>query len=37
MSFVTAASLALMGGLAWMLIDPNRKLIPIEAEVVSER
>jgi ACS family glucarate transporter-like MFS transporter len=37
MSFVTAASLALMGGLAWMLIDPNHKLIPIEAAVVSER
>jgi ACS family glucarate transporter-like MFS transporter len=36
MSFVTAASLALMGGLAWMLVDPNRKLIPAEAFVLSK-
>ncbi len=29
MSFVTAAVLALVGALAWSVIDPNRQLIPL--------
>jgi ACS family glucarate transporter-like MFS transporter len=28
-SFVVAAALALLGGLAWIAVDPNRQLVPI--------
>jgi len=29
MSFLTAAALALMGGVAWMMVDPTKQLIPV--------
>jgi MFS transporter, ACS family, glucarate transporter len=32
MSFVTAAVLAIVGALAWSVIDPNRQLVPLTAE-----
>jgi ACS family glucarate transporter-like MFS transporter len=35
-SFVVAAALALLGGMAWMLVDPNRLLVATEAAVVTQ-
>jgi len=35
MSFVTAAALALMGGLAWLAIDPNRQLAPTPPTTIA--
>jgi ACS family glucarate transporter-like MFS transporter len=35
-SFFVAAGLALMGGAAWMLIDPNQQLTPVLPSVIGE-
>jgi ACS family glucarate transporter-like MFS transporter len=29
MSFLTAAALALLGGVVWMVVDPKQQLIPV--------
>jgi ACS family glucarate transporter-like MFS transporter len=35
-SFLVAAALALLGGLAWILVDPNRQLVPIPSLGLKE-
>jgi ACS family glucarate transporter-like MFS transporter len=36
-SFLTAALLALLGGLAWLLVDPERRLVPALSVTVAKR
>jgi MFS transporter, ACS family, glucarate transporter len=37
MSFLTAAGLAFLGGLAWMVVDPKQQLIPVLATSSTDR
>lgn len=36
-SFVVAAALALLGGMAWIAVDPNRQLVPSVATPTKEK